>query len=67
MCSINVSYYYRQEGRGIGFIEIMMSSVPGIPTLGCLWNTQVEIGYITVVQEIFGLEIYIFESHQLID
>lgn len=46
MCSINISYYYRQEGRGIGFIRIMMNSVPGIAIFGCLWNTQVEIGYI---------------------
>lgn len=48
MCSINVSYYYRQEGRGIDFIGIMMSSVSGMPTLVCLSNTQVEISYITL-------------------
>lgn len=48
MCSINVSNYYRQQGRGIVFIRIMMSLVPGMPTLGCLWDTQVEIGYMSL-------------------
>lgn len=29
-------------------MEMMMSSILGMPTLGCLWDTQVEIGYISL-------------------